>query len=389
VASAGQSRPRGEQNEIEGIGRAMKITRIEVYSYRLRYEHGNYVMSQGREATHETGTLVRIATSDAIDGWGEITPLGSTYLPTYVGSIRAALKTLGEALLGHDPTNIGRISRVMDMALMGHGYAKSALEIACWDIFGKVVGRPLTDLIGGRLNDDFPLYEAVPMGTPAQMAEFVHARGEAGITRFQLKVGGDPTDDIARVVAARAAAPASAIIVADSNGGWQLLQARRAIRGMEGLDVLVEQPCRDTPECALAHRGSTLPMVLDESVVTVADLFAARDAGALAVNLKVSRVGGLARTVQMRDLAQELGLCVSVEDMWGGDVITAAVSHLAASTSPEHLMNVSFFNDWTDGHVAGHEPRSNRGRGRAPSAAGLGIEVDTHRLDKPIFVATG
>ena len=363
------------------------ITRVEVFSYRLQYAHGSYVMSQGRQATHEIGTLVRITTSDGIEGWGEITSLGSTYLPTYGGSIRAALETLGAVLLGHDPTNIGRISRVMDLALMGHGYSKSALEIACWDIFGKAVGRPLVDLIGGRLNDDFPLYEAVPLGTPAKMAEFVQARGEAGITRFQLKVGGDPADDVARVVAARAAAPDSAVIVADSNGGWQLLQARRAIRGMEGLDILVEQPCRETPECALAHRGSTLPMVLDESVVTAADLFAARDAGALAVNLKVSRVGGLAAAVQMRDLAQELGLSVSVEDMWGGDVITAAVSHLAASTSPEHLMNVSFFNDWTDGHVAGHEPRSANGRGRAPSAPGLGIEVDATQLDKPVFVA--
>jgi cis-L-3-hydroxyproline dehydratase len=367
----------------------VKITRVEAYSYRLRYEHGNYVMSQGRQATHETGTLVRIATSDGVNGWGEITPLGSTYLPTYSGSIRAALQTLGEVLLGHDPTNIGRISRVMDLALMGHGYSKSALEMACWDVFGKVVGRPLVDLIGGRLNDDFPLYEAVPLGTPATMAEFVRARGEAGIARFQLKVGGDPADDIARVIAARAAAPDGAVIVADANGGWQLVQARRAIRGMEDLDVLVEQPCRETPECALAHRGSTLPMVLDESVVTIADLFAARDAGALAVNLKVSRVGGLARTVQLRDLAQELGLSVSVEDMWGGDVITAAVSHLAASTSPDHLMNVSFFNDWTDGHVAGHEPRSINGRGRAPSAPGLGIEVDAAGLGQPIFVATG
>jgi L-alanine-DL-glutamate epimerase-like enolase superfamily enzyme len=367
----------------------VKITRIEVFSYRLRYAHGSYVMSQGREATHETGTLVRIATSDGVDGWGEITPLGRTYLPTYVGSIRAALTTLSEALLGQDPTNLGRISRVMDLTLMGHGYAKSALELACWDIFGKAVGRPLVDLIGGRLNDDFPLYEAVPLGTPASMAEFVQARTEAGIARFQLKVGGDPDDDIRRIAAARAAAPDSATIVADANGGWQLVQARRAIRGIEGLDVLVEQPCRGTPECALAHRGSTLPMVLDESVVTVADLFAARDAGALAVNLKVSRVGGLARTVQMRDLAQDLGLSVSVEDMWGGDVITAAVSHLAASTSPDHLMNVSFFNDWTDGHVAGHEPRSAGGRGRAPSAPGLGIEVDATRLGQPVFVAAG
>jgi cis-L-3-hydroxyproline dehydratase len=367
----------------------VKITRIEVFGYRLRYEHGSYVMSQGRAATHQTGTLVRIATADGTDGWGEITPLGSTYLPAYTGSIRAALTTLSEELLGHDPTNIGRISRVMDATLMGHGYAKSALELACWDIFGKSVGRPLTDLIGGRLNDDFPLYEAVPLGSPANMAEFVRARGAAGISRFQLKVGNDPDDDIERVRAARAAAPAGASIVADANGGWQLLQARRAIRGIEGLDVLVEQPCRETAECALALRGSTLPMVLDESVVTAADLFAARDAGAQAVNLKVSRVGGLARTVQLRDLAGELGLCVSVEDMWGGDVITAAVSHLAASTSPEHLMNVSFFNDWTDGHVAGHQPRSAGGRGRAPSAPGLGIEVDAGRLDKPIFVAAG
>ena len=367
----------------------MKIRRIEVFGYDLRYAHGNYVMSGGREATHQVGTLVRIDTSGGVDGWGEITPLGRTYLPTYAGSIRAALTTLSEALLGHDPTNIGRVGRVMDTALLGHGYAKSALEMACWDIFGKAVGRPLTDLIGGRLNDDFPLYEAVPLGTPAQMADFVRARGEAGISRFQLKVGGDPADDIARVVAARAAAPDGASVIADANGGWQLLAARRAIRGMEDLDVLVEQPCRETPECALAHRGSTLPMVLDESVITVADLFAARDAGALAVNLKVSRLGGLARTVRMRDLASELGLSVSLEDMWGGDIITAAVSHLAASTSPGHLMNVSFFNDWTDGHVAGHQPRSAMGRGRAPSAPGLGIEVDATGLGQPIFVASG
>jgi cis-L-3-hydroxyproline dehydratase len=367
----------------------VEITRIEVFGYELRYAHGNYVMSRGRAATHEAGTLVRISTADGIDGWGEITPLGRTYLPTYAGSIRAALKTLSEVLLGADPTNIGQVSRVLDTALLGHGYAKSALEMACWDIFGKAVGRPLTDLIGGRLNDDFPLYEAVPLGTPAQMADFVRARGEAGISRFQLKVGGDPADDIARVVAARATAPDSASIIADANGGWQLLQARRAIRGMEQLDVLVEQPCRETRDCALAHRGSTLPMVLDESVVTAADLFAAKDAGALAVNLKVSRLGGLARTVQMRDLASELGLSVSIEDMWGGDVITAAVSHLAASTSPDHLMNVSFFNDWTDGHVAGHQPRSVMGRGRAPSAPGLGIEVDATGLGQPIFVAGG
>ena len=116
----------------------MRITRIEVFGYRVRYQHGSYVMSRGREATCQTGTLVRITAAggaaDRIEGWGEITPLGTTYLPTYTGSIRAALQTLSPALLGQDPTNIGRISRVLDLTLMGHSYAKSALEMACWDI---------------------------------------------------------------------------------------------------------------------------------------------------------------------------------------------------------------------------------------------------------------
>ena len=82
---------------------------------------------------------------------------------------------------------------------------------------------------------------------------------------------------------------------------------------------------------------------------------------------------------------QELNLMVSVEDMWGGDVITAAVSHLAASTRPENLLMTSFFNDWTDGHVAGYQPRSVDGRGSAPTGPGLGIEVDESLLGAPLF----
>ena len=108
-------------------------------------------------------------------------------------------------------------------------------------------------------------------------------------------------------------------------------------------------------------------------------------AGAMSVNIKISRVGGLTKAAQMRDLMQHLAMMVSVEDMWGGDVITAAVSHIAATTRPENLLNVSFFNDWTDGHVAGHMPRSHNGRGSAPTDPGLGITVDAAALGDPIF----
>ena len=137
----------------------------------------------------------------------------------------------------------------------------------------------------------------------------------------------------------------------------------------------------------MVMRDSDLPLVLDETVVTLKDAFDAKyRAGAVAINLKISRVGGFTRAARMRDLMQDLGLLVSIEDTWGGDVITAAVSHLAATTQPESLVNVSFFNDWTDGHVAGHNPRSVAGRGSAPTGPGLGLDVDSSRLELLVSV---
>jgi L-alanine-DL-glutamate epimerase-like enolase superfamily enzyme len=78
---------------------------------------------------------------------------------------------------------------------------------------------------------------------------------------------------------------------------------------------------------------------------------------------------------------------LTIEDTWGGDVTTAAVSHLAASTAPDTLFTVSFMNDWTNEHVAGHMPRSTGGFGSAPGGPGLGVDVDVERLGAPVLVA--
>ena len=364
----------------------MKIIGVDVFGYKLGYAHGEYVMSGGRAAEAETGTLVRLRNDEGLDGWGEITPLGATYLPAFTDGIRAALQFLAPSLIGCDPTNISQVRARLDRTLLGHGYAKSPIDIACWDLFGKSVGPPISALLGGVLQTDFPIYEAVPLGAPEAMAEFVTRRRAAGINRFQLKVGNEPLADAARARAAVAAGDSDTIIVADSNGGWSLLDARRAFRAMDDLPVYVEQPCRSTADCALAASMSSLPLVLDESIETKTHIFQAKyDAGASSINLKISRVGGLTGAAQARDLMQELNLMVSIEDMWGGDVITAAVSHLAASTRPESLLMTSFFNDWTDGHVAGYVPRSQDGRGSAPAGPGLGIDVDVHKLGEPLF----
>jgi L-alanine-DL-glutamate epimerase-like enolase superfamily enzyme len=89
----------------------------------------------------------------------------------------------------------------------------------------------------------------------------------------------------------------------------------------------------------------------------------------------------------LRDVCDELGLQVTIEDTWGGDVVSATSAHLAASTRARCLLTVSFMNDWTNEHVAGHQPRSANGFGSAPMGPGLGIEVDVSKLGKPLFSA--
>jgi len=365
----------------------MRIVGIDVFGYQVGYAHGEYVMSGGRAAVTEDGTLVRVRTDEGVDGWGEITTLGSTYLPIFPAGLRAALKILSQGLLGIDPTNISHVHRVMNELLLGQGFAKSAIDIACWDLLGKATGRPVSALLGGVLQKDFPIYEAVPLGSPDSMADFIKMRRKAGINRFQLKVGNNPCEDADRARACVAAGNSDTIVIADSNGGWNIAEAKIAYRAMADLPIFVEQPCRTTTDCILAHEGSQVPLVLDESIIDFTELYRAKyEANAVSVNVKISRVGGLTNAARMRDLMQELNLMVSIEDMWGGDVITAAVSHIAASTRPEYLLMTSFFNDWTDGHVAGYSPRSVNGRGSAPTGPGLGVTVDAKVLGEPLFV---
>jgi L-alanine-DL-glutamate epimerase-like enolase superfamily enzyme len=106
------------------------------------------------------------------------------------------------------------------------------------------------------------------------------------------------------------------------------------------------------------------------------------------VNLKISRVGGLSRARLLRDAAIDLGLRLTIEDSWGGDIVTAAVSQLAAGVPADQLFAVSFMNDWTLEHVAGYEPRSEGGWGPVPTGFGLGIDVAVERLGDLLW-ATG
>src|SRR5262245_24768028 len=107
----------------------MNVTAVDCFAYDLHYAHGDYVMSASRSAASVPGTLVRLRTDEGAEGWGEVTPLGSRYLPTHAGEVRAALRTLAPAVIGQDGSSPAAVRRRLDGVLLGGGYAKSAIDI--------------------------------------------------------------------------------------------------------------------------------------------------------------------------------------------------------------------------------------------------------------------
>jgi L-alanine-DL-glutamate epimerase-like enolase superfamily enzyme len=365
----------------------VKIRRISAYRVELPLHEGGYRWSGGKGVTVFDSTVVRVDTDEGIAGFGEVCPLGPAYLPAYAAGVRTGLAELGPHLLGADPRELLKLQRIMDAALKGHPYVKSAVDLACWDLLGKAAGLPVCTLLGGRHGDSFPLYRAISQDTPEAMARRVAAYRAEGYTRFQLKVGGDPAEDVERIRAAAAQLQPGDRLIADANTGWLMHDALRVVRAVADVDVYVEQPCTSYEECLAVRRHTDLPFVLDEVIDSVEMLLRARaDLAMDVVNVKISKFGGLTRARQARDLCLALGVAMTLEDSWGGDVVTAAIAHLAHSTPPEFLFTATDFNSYVTVTVADGGPRRVEGRMAAPTAPGLGVTPRPEVLGEPVLV---
>src|SRR4029077_3692077 len=163
-------------------------------------------------------------------------------------------------------------------------------------------------------------------------------------------------------------------LVADANTGWLMHDAMRVVRAVRDVDVYIEQPCLSYEECLSIRRHTDHPFVLDEVIDSIDVLLRAHADGAMdVVNLKISKLGGLTKAKQARDLCVTLGVAMTLEDSWGGDVVTAAIAHLAHSTPPELLFTATDFNSYVTVSTADGGPRGVDGRMAAPGAPGLGV----------------
>lgn len=365
----------------------MRITRLTAYRVELPLHEGRYNWSGGNAVTVFDSTIVRLDTDAGLVGWGEVCPLGPAYLPAYAAGVRAGLAELGPHLLGENPLELGKLNRRMDAALKGHPYVKSPVDMACWDLLGKAAGQPACVLLGGRFGDSFGLYRAISQESPAEMAAKVAGYRADGYRRFQLKVGGDPDIDIERIRAVAAELKTGDRLVADANTGWRVDEALRVVRAVREVDVYIEQPCPSYEDCLTVRRATDHPFVLDEVVDSVGMLARAHaDRAADVVNLKISKLGGLTRARQARDLCATLGIGMTLEDTWGGDIVTAAIAHLAHSCPPEMLFTATDFNSYVTVSVAPDAPRRVNGRLAAGTAPGLGVTPDPAVLGEPVLV---
>jgi L-alanine-DL-glutamate epimerase-like enolase superfamily enzyme len=367
----------------------MKIAKIEVFQVNYKLLDREYAWSRGQSVSSFVSTIVRITTDTDLKGYAEVCPLGSAYMDAYARGIPAGVEEIGSHIIGQDPCQLNNINHMMDMALLGHNYVKSPMDIACWDIFGQITNTPLCTLLGGRAVDKFPLYRAISQGTPEKMADDVAKYRAEGYRRFQLKVGSVPEDDVRRTRAVLKVIQPGDVLVADANTGWIPHKAIRVVSALEGEDVYIEQPCPTLEECLIVRAHTPQPMVLDEVIRDVPSLMRAFELGAMdVVNLKISRLGGLTKAKQMRDLCQSLGIAMTIEDSWGGDITTAAIAHLAGSTKAEYYFTSTDFNSYNDVRLAEDAPTRKQGWLEVPAGSGLGIHVREDLLGEPVVTVS-
>ena len=363
----------------------MKIRRILAHRVELPLHETTYHWSGGKSVTVFDSTIIGVETDTGHIGYGEVCPLGPFYLPAYADGVRAGLRELGPHLIGEDPRQLTRLNRRMDAALKGHPYVKSGIDVACWDLLGQASGLPVCELLGGRYGEDVHLYRAISQDSPEAMADSVAGHRAEGYRRFQLKVGGDPDVDIARIRAVAARLRPGDRLVADANTGWIQHEAIRVANAVRDIDVYIEQPCLTYEECLAVRRQIPQPFVLDETIDDLGMLLRARSDLAMdVVNLKISKLGGLTKIRQARDLCVSLGIGMTLEDSWGGDIATAAIAHLAQSTPPEFLFSTTDFNSYVTVSTAEGAPERVDGRMAASTTPGLGIQPRPEVLGAPV-----
>ncbi|HZD10690.1 MAG TPA: enolase C-terminal domain-like protein [Candidatus Binatia bacterium] len=309
----------------------MKIECIEIFQADIPFRA---VSGAPLRTWNDSSAIVIVRMyADGIMGVGTATAIGF-YLGLTGGALVETARALAPHLVGLPPFNIQQAHARMDHYLKGNQAVKAAFDIAMYDLMGKITGRPVYDLLGGRMQTEplptttFALY----LDEPEKMAADARDRYEDGFRAFEVKMG-DPALDVERIRAIREAIGPQAILVADANGHWTVKDAIRIAQQLAPYDVLIEEPCHGITALEEIRHAVPVPVIADETCHTVQDAAEiARRRAADIVSIKLLKAGGLWRAHQMALLLDAAGLGCRVDGVRGETrVSNTASAHLATS----------------------------------------------------------
>jgi L-alanine-DL-glutamate epimerase-like enolase superfamily enzyme len=291
-------------------------------------------------------------------------------------------------ILGLDPRRLLDVERAMDLALPGHLYAKSPIDMACWDIAGQAAGLPIADLMGGGSRTPRPIASSIGAKTIADTRTVMERYRQRGYIAHSVKIGGDVAADIARIEDVEANRRPDEIILYDVNRGWTRQQALRVLSATEHLNIMVEQPGETLDDIAAIAGKHATPVSVDESLMTLQDAARiAQDGVAEIFGIKLNRVGGLTKAARMRDIALAHGIDMFVMATGGSVLADAEALHLAATIPDANCHAVWACQDMLTIDIAGGRgPRNINGHLHLPEAPGLGVHPDEDALGSAVAV---
>lgn len=364
----------------------MKIAEIHIFSHDLPVKGGPYTMANAEVWSLET-TLVKLVSDTGLAGWGETCPVGPTYAEAHAAGALAALIQMAPGLIGAEVAPL-TLHRRMDGLLNGHNYAKAAIDIAAYDLFGKAAGVRVADLLGGAVRDRVPSYYATGVGTPDDIARLAAEKRDEGYPRLQVKVGGRAVEaDIETIRKVWEAIGSSGMRLAvDGNRGWTTRDALRVSRECPGVPFVMEQPCNTVEELRRIRPQLSHAIYMDESAVDLDTVVSAAGTGLIdGFGMKVTRIGGLQPMATFRDICEARSLPHTCDDAWGGDIIAAACTQIGATVNPSLLEGVWLAAPYIEGN---YDPqngiRIEDGHIKNPTGPGLGVVPDEHLFGDPV-----
>lgn len=367
----------------------MKITRLVPYAVRVPLKPTHVMItSLGRHDVSQY-VVLRVETDAGIEGVGEATVYPTWSGETVWGTLALIEHVLTPAIVGLDPCDVPTIQRRLDVATRCNWFAKSAVEMACWDIRGKEAGKPVYELLGGPHRPlEFRCRYSMGAYPPDEAARRATQLVELGFTTIKVKVGTGPETDIARVRAVRAVIGDRDLVI-DANCGYDAATALAVYERIADQRIgLFEQPTpqRDFAALAEVRRAIDCPVMADDIVFDVGDAREClRNDACDVIGIYPGKNGGIARAAEIATLAAEHGVACSIGSNLEYDIAAAAMAHLVVghpNLRIDRYPGDCLGPDYYDFRIV-KNPLSIAGpMVTCPAGPGLGVDVDWGIVEK-------